>query len=96
MLIDMKPNFKYVADEDLKVQEGFPLAYKLIADKRILIDSNYLPVLELAEKGDSMAWFEMQEPLVRDGAGGRTGRRRRAAARSDRLAVQHARVREAL
>ncbi|MFN8301951.1 MAG: hypothetical protein U0U46_05625 [Saprospiraceae bacterium] len=60
----MKPNFKYVADEDLKVQEGFPLAYKLIADKRILIDSNYLPVLELAEKGDSMAWFEMQEAFA--------------------------------
>ena len=74
---------------DTAVRAGGDLPARLGGDEFVLL-------LDGVRTTDEVQLVARLEPLVRDGAGGRTGRRRRAAARSDRLAVQHARVREAL
>jgi hypothetical protein len=64
MLLYMKPSFKYLSEQDLKVEYGLLRALWLIQKERIIIDAHYIPVLELAERGDFFAQCEMQEAFA--------------------------------
>ena len=39
-------------------------ALEILSNEKIMIDARFLPALELAERGEHMAWYEMQEAFA--------------------------------
>ncbi len=64
MMVLMNVGFKYFSLADAKCIGSFSRALSVLEKEKILLDSQYLPVLEAAERGDFFAQLEMQEAFA--------------------------------